>query len=144
MPKDTFTHTTVTVAPLARVWASLDEPSTWEEVGGVDRVTDAVVEDDGRLRGFSFEVSAAGKPYRGVAKPRERHEEQLMAWDVDTAEVKGVTSVALRPLDEGTEITVMLEVESKGFLSSMFFPVIASAVGTGLPRSVDEFAARFA
>jgi hypothetical protein len=34
-----------------------------------------------------------------------------------------------------------LEVESAGFLSSMFFPVIAGAIGSGLPRAVDEFAA---
>jgi hypothetical protein len=35
-------------------------------------------------------------------------------------------------------------VESKGLLASMFFSVIADAIGSGLPRSVEEFAASFA
>lgn len=143
MPKDEFSHTATANATPQEVFDVLDEPTTWEQIGGVDRVTDAVVDAEGRLQRFGFEVRAAGKSYVGVATPHIRVEDELMAWDVDTSEIKGTTSVALRPLGESTEITVTLEVESKGILASMFFPVIASAIGSGLPRSVEEFTTRF-
>ncbi len=143
MPRDEFSHTSTAAARPDEVFAVLDEPKTWEEIGGVDRVTDPVVDDEGRLQGFAFEVRAAGKAYMGFATPLQRIEGELMAWNVDTTEIRGTTSVALRPADSGTDVTVTLEVESKGLLSAMFFPVIASVIGSGLPRSVDEFAARF-
>ena len=143
MPKDSFTNTATAHAPVQEVWETLDDPSTWEQIGGVDRVIDPVIDSSGRLQGFSFEVRAAGKKYIGFAKPDQRREGEVMSWRVDTTEIRGATRVALKPVDGGTEITVDLEVESKGLLSSMFFPVIASAIGSGLPRSVDEFAQRF-
>lgn len=143
MPKDTFTHKALASAPPSEVFATLDEPSTWEKVGGVDRVLDPVIDGEGRLQGFSFEVRAAGKSYVGLATPHERLEGELMSWNIDTTEVKGITQVALELIDDGTEITVTLEVESKGLLSAVFFPVIAATIGTGLPRSVDEFVQTF-
>ena len=143
MPKDEFIHRAIVQASPKEVFDVLDEPMTWEQIGGVDKVTDAVIDSEGRLQGFGFEVRAAGKSYVGFATPHERIEGELMAWNVDTSEVKGITSVALRPLSEGTEVTVALEVESKGLLASMFFPVIAAAIGSGLPRSVEEFTTRF-
>jgi hypothetical protein len=143
VPTESFTHTAIAPAPAPEVFASLDEPATWEQIGGVDRVFDPVIDSEGRLRGFSFEVRAAGKKYMGSATPHERTEGELMSWHVDTTEVRGITRVALEPVDAGTAITVTLEVESKGLLSAMFFPVIASTIGSGLPRSVDEFSQRF-
>lgn len=143
MPQESFTHTATASAPASEVFATLDEPTTWEEIGGVDRVIDPMIDSQGRLKGFSFEVKAAGKKYVGSATPHERTDGELMSWHVDTTEIRGVTRVALKPVDAGTEVTVTLEVESKGLLSAMFFPVIASTIGSGLPRSVDEFAQRF-
>lgn len=143
MPRDEFTHTATAEAPADVVFAALDEPETWEQIGGVDRVTDYVVDTEGRLQGFSFEVRAAGRNYLGSATPHERIDGELMVWNVDAPEVRGTTTVALRPVEASTEVTVTLEVESKGLLATMFFPVVAAAIGSGLPRSVDEFAARF-
>jgi hypothetical protein len=40
---------------------------------------------------------------------------------------------------ETTTVTVTLHVESAGLLSAMFFPVIAGAIGKGLPGAVDGF-----
>jgi hypothetical protein len=54
--------------------------------------------------------------------------------------VRGITTVELEPRHDGTSVSVTLEVESRGLLSSMFFPIIASAIGNGLPAAVDEFA----
>lgn len=64
-----------------------------------------------------------------------------MAWDVANPEVQGVTTVMIEPDGSGTSITVTLEVESRGLLSTMFFPVVAAAIGNGLPAAVDHFAA---
>ena len=140
MPFQTFTHQAMTEAGLGEVWAALDRPETWEGIGGVDRVFDAEVDSQGRLRGFSFDTVAAGKKYVGTATPHERIEGEKMAWQVQNSEVLGVTTVSLAPAGGGTAITVTLEVRSAGLLSSMFFPVIATAIGNGLPKSVEEFA----
>ena len=57
-----------------------------------------------------------------------------------------VVLVVVRELDAsnpGTEITVTLDVSSRGLLSTMFFSLVANTIGSGLPRSVDEFADSF-
>lgn len=143
MPAQTFSHTATAPAPIEEVWASLDLPSTWESIGGVDRVFDPRIDGDGKLQGFSFDTVAAGRKYVGLATPHERVDGRLMSWRIENSEVRGVTRVELAPGVASTAITVTLEVESAGLLSGMFFPVIASAIGNGLPRAVDEFAADF-
>lgn len=140
MPSQTFTHTAAAVVPIHEVWASLDRPETWEAIGGVDRVFDPVIDEQGRLRGFSFDTVAAGKRYVGVATPHRREEHRLMSWHIQNSEVRGITTVELRPEESGTKVSVTLEVESRGLISGMFFPVIAGAIGNGLPTAVDEFA----
>ena len=143
MPSQTFTHRSTTSAPVSEVWSALDRPQTWEAIGGVDRVFDPEIDDEGLLQGFSFETVAGGKRYVGVATPHRRVTGETMAWEIANSEVRGVTSVELSGDGEWTVITVTLEVRSAGFLSSMFFPVITKAIGNGLPRSVDDFAASF-
>ena len=143
MPSDTFTHTAEAAASVEEVWATLDEPATWESIGGVDRVFDPKVDEEGRLLGFSFDTIAAGRKYVGVATPDQRVEGEIMSWRIKNSEVRGVTKVELVAHNPGTAITVTLEVESAGLLSSVFFPIIAGAIGTGLPRAVDDFAAGF-
>ena len=141
MPAQSFTHQATTEATIDEVWAALDRPETWEGIGGVDRVFDAEIDPQGRLQGFSFDTIAAGKKYVGTATPHERVEREKMAWRVQNSEIQGVTMVSLSQRGETTAITVTLEVQSAGLLSSMFFPVIAGAIGNGLPRSVEDFAA---
>lgn len=143
MPKETFTHSAITRAKRTEVWKALDAPKTWEGIGGVDRVIDPVIDRDGHLRGFSFETAVAGKTYLGKATPKAREESRLMAWNIENSEVRGVTAVDLTDDGDGTRVEVTLEVESVGIFSSMFFPVIAKAIGSGLPQTVDAFAAGF-
>jgi len=140
VPSQTFTHTSATSASIEEVWASLDRPETWEAIGGVDRVFDPIIDEGGRLRGFSFDTMAAGRHFVGVATPHRREEHRLMSWHIQNSEVEGITSVELATRESGTSVSVRLKVESRGVLSGMFFPVIASAIGNGLPRAVDEFA----
>jgi hypothetical protein len=143
VPSASFTHTAYADAPIEVVWESLDRPETWESIGGVDRVFDPLIDSAGRLQGFSFDTVAGGRRYVGTATPHRRVEGHRMAWRIANPEVRGVTSVALASDSERTSITVSLEVESAGLLSGIFFPVITGAIGNGLPKAVDEFAAGF-
>jgi carbon monoxide dehydrogenase subunit G len=143
VPSQAFSHETTTDAPVDTVWDRLDQPETWESIGGVDRVFNPEVDNEGRLLGFSFHSNAAGRRYLGTASPHDRVEGKRMAWNVQTSEVKGVAIVTLNPKEAGTCITVTLQVESVGLLSAMIFPLIASAIGSGLANAVDSFAASF-
>lgn len=143
MPSQTFTHTASARASVDVVWSALDRPETWEAIGAVDRVFDPNIDSQGRLQGFSFDTVAAGKKYVGKATPHQRIEGERMSWRVTTTDVKGLTTVDLARADDGTAIKVTLVVESAGPLSTLFFPVIAAAIGNGLPASVDAFAASF-
>jgi len=141
VPSQTFTHRATADAPVDVVWARLDRPETWESIGGVDRVFDPAVDDEGRLQGFSFDTIAAGRQYVGTATSQDRVEGQRIAWRIENPAIRGVTTVELRSKDGGTSITVWLQVQSASLLSSMFFPVIAGAIGSGLPEAVEDFAA---
>lgn len=142
MPTRSFTHSARADADVEEVWERLDLPETWENIGVVDRVFDPAF-DGSRLVGFSFETVAAGKKYVGLATPEARDEGQVMGWRIRNSEVTGTLQVRLAPAGSHTDITVDIEVESVGLLSTMFFPVVAGAVGSGLPRAVDAFAAGF-
>jgi len=141
MSGKTFQHAAVTSASVSDVWESLDEPATWEAIPGVDRVIDPVVDANGRLRGFSFESDVGGRKYLGEAKPARREEGRLMAWDIDSSEIKGKVAIEIGLENDGTNVQVRLDVEGAGMLGSLFFPVIASAIGSGFAGTVEEFVA---
>ena len=143
MPRETFSHTAIASAPIDDVWAALEHAQTWESIGGIDKVVDPIVNSEGQLMSFSFDSMVAGKPYRGKATSAGREEGRLMAWNIENSEITGVITVTLSDDRPNTAIATTLTVESKGLLASMFFSVIAKAIGNGLPRSVEEFAAGF-
>lgn len=122
------------------MWRALDEPATWEGIGGVDRVYDPVIDDQGHLRGFSFDTLVGGRPYRGRATPRDRVEGITISWNIDSGEIRGVTSVDLEEENGDTTVTVTVAFEVSGMLSTLFFPVISAAIGNGLPEAVERFA----
>ena len=139
MPDQTFHHSVTTSTDVDTVWNALDQPATWEAIPGVDRVTDPVIDEAGRLQGFAFESFVGGKRYVGRASPADREEGRLMAWDIVTSEIRGRVTVDLEPVDEGTRVGVGLGVEGVGLMGSLFFPVIASAIGSGYPDTVEQF-----
>jgi Polyketide cyclase / dehydrase and lipid transport len=141
MPGQSFQHAATTSLEPSQVWEFLDEPHTWEAIPGVNRVFDPTVDPDGRLRGFSFESDVGGRRYVGKATPAGREEGRLMAWDIDSAEIKGKVAIELGPNADGTRVQVRLHVEGAGMLGSLFFPVIASAIGSGFAGTVEEFVA---
>ncbi|HJQ75718.1 MAG TPA: SRPBCC family protein [Acidimicrobiia bacterium] len=141
MPSQTFSHSATAKTSVQAVWAALDRPGTWETIGGVDRVFEPVIDEAGRLRGFSFEAVAGGRRYLGSAAPWDRVEGEVIAWRIESSEVRGGIRVETAVAEGGTRIEVTLEIESTGVLSSIFFPVIAGAIGSGLPNAVENFAA---
>jgi carbon monoxide dehydrogenase subunit G len=141
MPGQSFVHAAVTSASVSDVWKSLDQPTTWEAIPGVNRVIDPIVDSVGRLRGFSFESDVGGRKYVGKATPARREEGRLIAWDIDSSEIKGKVAIEIGPEDQGTNVQVRLDVEGAGMLGSLFFPVIASAIGSGFAATVEEFVA---
>ena len=122
------------------MWRALDDPAIWEGIGGVDRVYDPVIDDQGHLRGFSFDTLVGGRPYRGRATPRDRVEGITISWNIDSGEIRGVTSVDLEEEYGDTAVTVTVAFEVSGMLSTLFFPVISAAIGNGLPEAVERFA----
>ena len=42
----------------------------------------------------------------------------------------------------GTDAVVAIEIRSKGLLSSMFFPAIKNAIGSGFPDQVSDMGVR--
>ena len=143
VPSARFVHTAIASAPIESVWATLDEPSTWESIEGIDDVVDPLIDPEGRLIGFSFDSNVAGKAYRGIAASAGRDEGRMLAWEIENSEITGLVMVELNASNPGTEITVTLDVSARGLLSSMFFSLVANTIGSGLPRSVDEFADSF-
>ena len=134
----------VAAAPITQVWATFDNPTTWESIGGINEVYDARFSSTGQLEGFSFDTEVVGKKYVGTATPAQRVEGSVMGWHVRNSEIKGQLRVQLTDESPGTRIEVTLDVESVGFMSGMFFPVIANTIGSGLPSTVDAFAQGFA
>lgn len=141
MPSQTFSHAATANTSVRAVWEALDRPDTWEAIGGVDRVFDPVIDAEGRLRGFSFETVAGGRRHLGSAAPTDRVEGQVIAWRIESSEVRGGIRVELEAAEGGARIEVTLDIESAGVLSSMFFPVIAGAIRRELPNAVEDFAA---
>jgi carbon monoxide dehydrogenase subunit G len=137
---ETFNHSAIAAAARNEVWAALQKPETWEGIGGVENVHNPIVDADGSLQGFSFESVVGAKVYLGQAQRGRREEGRSMAWNIETSDIAGTVSVKLEDEGAGTRVDVTLEVESKGMLSNVFFPVISSTIGNGFPATVENFA----
>jgi carbon monoxide dehydrogenase subunit G len=142
MPSERFTHQAIATAPIHNAWQALQRAETWAAIGGVDEVFDAVHDDTGHLMGYHFLVTAAGRRFRGKASTVESVPPGLMAVDIDSSEMLGRITVRLVEASEHTTVTVTVDASAKGILSSMFFGVVARAIGQGLPESVEGFAAQ--
>ena len=145
MAPDRFTHRVKVDASLDHAWQVLQDPETWGMIAGVERVYDARHSPDGTLRGYRFTVNAAGKRYEGTAATHNADRPSLMAVTIDTSEVAGTISVELVPSNPGgTHLTASLKMRPKGILSTLVFPVIANAVGSGFADQIEGIAAKIA
>ena len=142
MPSAAFSHTAVASASPEAAYASLQHADTWESIAGVDEVSDPRHDEEGRLLGYRFTVEVGGRRYPGTAVVTGSEPPHSMTVKIDTSEVAGDIRVRLASDDARTEVTVELAIASKGFLSTLVFPVISTAIGSGLEASVESFAGR--
>jgi len=142
VPSDTFTHTTNVTAAPDDVYAALQDPETWQGVGPIDSVWEAV-SDEGRLSSFRWSATAAGRSWEGSASRVDGVKPPSMGLALDSPEIAGRITIGLSTNGSGTDLTVTLVARSKGLLAGMFWGVIADALGSGFSGQVDEFGSRF-
>lgn len=141
MPSATFSESVTIDANPAEVWDRLQDPDIWATLGPVQKVWDPVVED-GVLQGFDWSTNIGGKVYDGTGKATEHQRPDLYKIVLDTSEMAGTITAEISPGNPGgTEAVVEIEIRSKGLLSSMFFPAIKNAIGSGFPDQVADMGA---
>ncbi|MGD2052074.1 MAG: SRPBCC family protein [Acidimicrobiia bacterium] len=140
MPKSRFTHRAVASVPAHAVWQRLQDAATWAAIGPVEEVWDPHHDDAGSLRSYRWKTVVGPRAYLGSATVVASEPERRMELRLDGSEVVGDLIAELAPDgDTTTTLTVTLAIESVGVLSTLFFPVVADAVGRGLPAQVDGF-----
>ena len=142
MPSSTFSHTAHASTPAMAIWTALQAAETWVGFGLMDAVTGAVVHE-GRLVSFDWTATAGGSRHRGTATVGESIPGEHMVLELDSSEIAGTITVTLVPDGDTTAMTVTLTARSRGLLAGMFWGVVSDALERGLPRQVDQFAARF-
>lgn len=140
MPKATFTHRAETSRGPDVVWERLQQAETWANIGPVDKVWDPEHDAAGSLLRYKWSSRVGPTRYRGTAEVVASDDGRMMQLDLDGGEVAGVLTTSIESTADGAVIAVTLDITSKGTLSSMFFPLVADAVGRGLPEQVVRFA----
>ena len=144
MPSATYQHTITIEARPEQVWDGLQDPDIWSLLGPVQKVWDPVIED-GILIGFQWSTEVGGITYEGTGTATVLQRPEQYQLVLDTSEMAGTITVDLTNGGKGAcEVGIAVELRSKGFLSSMFFPMVSRAVGDGLPEQVEAMATRLA
>ena len=134
-----FFHRARVTNQVERVWEELQKPSTWKQIGGVDRITDEQFDEHGDLVGYRFTIVVAGTDYQGMATRRLAERGRLTVMGIDSSQLTGEIEVALSPDEETTWIELSLAMASKGLLSAMLFPAVVRAVAGGFDATAAEF-----
>ena len=142
MPSATFSESVAINVDPPAVWDQLQEPDVWASLGPVQKVWDPIVED-GVLTGFTWSTNIGGKVYEGTGKVIDHNRPDRYQLLLDTSEMAGTITADLSPGNPGgTDAVVAIEIRSKGLLSSMFFPAIKNAIGSGFPDQVSDMGVR--
>jgi carbon monoxide dehydrogenase subunit G len=142
MPSATYQYTISIDAAPPEVWDGLQEPEIWSTLGPVQKLWDPRVED-GILEGFQWSTDIGGVVYQGTGTTTVKDRPERFQLVLDTSEMAGTITVDLSDGNPGgTNVTVTVELRSKGILSSVFFPVVSRAIGDGLPEQVEGMAGR--
>ena len=142
MPSATFSESVAIDVDPPEVWDQLQEPDVWASLGPVQKVWDPIIED-GVLTGFTWSTDIGGKVYEGTGKVLDHHRPDRYQLVLDTSEMAGTITAELSSGNPGgTDAVVEIEIRSKGLLSSMFFPAIRNAIGSGFPEQVSDMGIR--
>lgn len=140
MPAASFRHSVTIAAPAHTVWERLMDAGTWENIGPVDRVWDPV-HDGGVLTGYRWSTEVGGRRFEGTARTTGHEAPHHFSIDLDAGEMAGTITIDLLEGNPATAMEVVLDFRTKGILSSMFFPLIRDAIGSGFAGQIEEFAA---
>ncbi|HKZ20687.1 MAG TPA: hypothetical protein VJQ57_11305 [Acidimicrobiia bacterium] len=139
MAHEQFFHRARASDDVEGVWKQLQLPSTWAEIGGVERLSEERLDQNGELLGYRFVIIVGGSEYLGIATRSAVIREKRMVMQIDSTQVRGEISVDLEPDGDATWVALSLSISSKGFFSSALFPLIVKGVAGGF----DDAAARF-
>ena len=134
-----YTHSVTVRTTQDTVWTSLQSADTWADIGPVDRVWDPVVDND-VLMGYRWATDIGGRTYEGTARTVDHTRPSRFSMVLDAGEMAGTIGIDLAPNEIGTHLEVSLLIESRGMLSSLFFPAIKNAIGSGFPDQVEGMA----
>jgi carbon monoxide dehydrogenase subunit G len=143
MPSSSFEHSIAVDAPIGRVWDALMLPDTWAAIGPVQEVWDPVF-DGPTLVGYRWSTTVGSKAFNGTARAVAHDRPTSYATDLDAGEMAGRISIELVERSPETEMLVRLDFQTKGLLSSMFFPLIRDAIAKGFPQQIEDFAGAIA
>lgn len=139
MPRASFSHSVELTRPVHDVWETLQEADTWSGIGPVDEVWDPVHTDEGALMSFQWSAHVGPTKYKGSAEVAVTEAPHHMKFNLSSSELTG--SLIADLADDGSpQMTVTLEVASKGTMAALFFPLISETIGRGLPEQVERFA----
>lgn len=139
MPEAVYRHRALTPTAVDDVWNHLQNPDTWATVAGVDTTSDHTHDGTG-LTGFRFTTSIAGVTYRGTAQVTGSQPGQEMTLAIHSNELTGSITVELGGEESGTTLDVRMTMAPAGFLGTMIFGVVTSAVSRGFEESVERLA----
>ena len=142
MPSEAFRATATTTSDPVTAWEAMQQPEVWEGIAGVEHVTDPEFHPDGSLARFRLAAIAAGKSYPGVAEVIESTPGRTMKLRLSTSELAATVALSLRASDQGTHLTIDVDMRTSTFMASLFFPVVAGVIGRGLPTAAEDFARR--
>ncbi len=144
MPSAVFAHTIRIATPIEDVWAALQDPATWEQLGPVQEVWDPVHDPEGVLLGYRWSTRIGGREYRGSARTVDHRPPTCFVIDLEAGEMAGTITAELASDGEITDVAVSLEVHSRGMMSTLLFPAIHAAIASGFPQQVEDLAGRIA
>lgn len=142
MPSMSISHAVALNTPIEDAWSKLQLEETWAGIGPISYVSNPRHNGDGTLAGFAWGANVGGKMYPGTATTVEATAPTLLVLDMDTSEIGGRITAELTRTGATCQITVTMDVTTKGMLSAMFFPAIKGALNSGLPQQVEELATR--
>ena len=143
MPSTQFSHAALSsAAGIDTAWTGLQRTDTWATIAGIQDISRPDFDASGNLEAFLFNAVVAGKTYPGKANVRLSSRPTDMVVAISTSEIMGQIATNLSANHSGVTVHVTLDLQSRGLLSTMMFPVIAAAVNDGLPHQIEQFAAQ--
>lgn len=139
MASQSFFHRARAQATVEGVWRELQGLAPWKQIGGVSQITDEHFDELHDLVGYRFKIVVGGMEYEGTARRVSTDRLRRVVMGIDSSILSGEIAVDLKPDEGATWVELSLSMTSKGFMSALLFPAIASAVAGGFGEVADDF-----